>query len=442
MSSEICTFDRVFPSIVDTLRYQKHESVGKIYVIRDLHGRIRLAASIEANDDAKRWLRGEAEMLRQRLGVRSFAPDDAILFLDEDMTSELDRDGQEILPDIDHDGQKILPDIFFVDRLLTGHGWWSVDKNVSETPTYTLYSVKGGVGRSTTAAVLAWHLAHSGENVLVVDLDLESPGISSAMLDASMQPEYGVVDWFVEDLVGQGEHVLEDMIARPAWHQDCRGDVRIVPAHGARPGEYLAKLGRAYLDKRDTVDGRRSDIRWTQRLEELLCKLRRAVQPTIVLLESRSGLHDIAAATVTDLSAHVLMFATNAETSWQDYGILFEHWKRLGLARDIRQRLSIVSSLTPELGTEEYLREFRRRSWALFQDHVYDQIESADDPYGFAFELQDDDAPHNPMPIHWTRGLAAGASLRHLEGTTVELAYGGFLARFDELQRSVAQIDD
>ena len=426
MSSDVCTFDSVFPSIVDTLRYPKHEGVGKIYVIRDLHGRIRLAvsASLETNDDAKKWLRGEAETLQQRLGVRSFAPDDAVLFLDEDMISELHGDGREI-----------LPDIFFVDRLLTGNGWWSVHNNASETPTYTLYSVKGGVGRSTTAAVLAWHLAHSGENVLVVDLDLESPGISSAMLDASMQPEYGVVDWLVEDLVGQGEHVLEHMIARPAWHQDCRGDVRIVPAHGTRPGEYLAKLGRAYLDKRHTVDGRRSDIRWTQRLEELLCKLRRAVQPTIVLLESRSGLHDIAAATVTDLSAHVLMFGTNTETSWQDYGILFEHWKRLGLARDIRQRLSIVSSLTPELGTEEYLREFRRRSWALFQDHVYDQIESADDPYGFAFELQDDDAPHNPMPIHWTRGLAAGASLRHFEETTVKLAYSGFLARFDELQR-------
>ena len=418
MFSDVCTFDRVFPSIVDTLRYPKHKGVESIYVIRDLHGRVRLAASasLETNDDAKRWLRGEAEMLHQRLGAHSFAPDDAILFLDEDMISELRRDGREV-----------LPDVFLVDRLLTGKGWWSVDKSASETPTYTLYSVKGGVGRSTTAAVLAWHLAHNGENVLVVDLDLESPGISSAMLDESLSPEFGVVDWFVEDLVGQGDRVVGDMIARPTWHQDFRGDVCIVPAHGARPGEYLAKLGRVYLDKRGTI--------WTQRLEKLLQKLRQTVQPTTVLLESRSGLHDIAAATVTDLSAHVLMFGTNTETSWQDYGILFEHWTRLELARDIRSRLSIVSSLTPEVGTEEYLRSFRERSWALFQDHVYDEIESADEPYGFAFELHDDDAPHNPLPIHWTRGFAAGASLQYLEGTTVEQAYSAFLARFDELHR-------
>ena len=434
MSSQVCTFDGVLLHVVDTLRYPKPEGVKSVFVIRDLHGRIRLAVSetVENDDQAETWLRSEAKALHERLGAHSCAPDDAILFLDAEMISELRRDGR-----------KINEDVFLVDRLLTGNGWWSVHNNTLETPTYTLYSVKGGVGRSTTAAVLAWHLAHSGENVLVVDLDLESPGISSAMLDASMHPEYGVVDWFVEDLVGQGDIVLKDMIARPTWHQDCRGDVCIVPAHGTHPGEYLAKLGRVYLDKRDVVDGRRADIRWTQRLEALLRKLRQTVQPTIVLLESRSGLHDIAAATVTDLSAHVLLFATNSETSWQDYGILFDHWTKLDLARDIRERLSIVSSLIPETDKDTYTNEFLDRSWTLFQDHLYDDAEPAGEPYPFAFEKREDNAPHNPMPIHWTRGFATGASLRHLEGTTVEQAYGSFLARFDELQHiNRAQIDD
>lgn len=413
MSSEHVGFDSIIPRVVDTLRYQKHPSVQRIYVIRDVYGRVRLAVpeALENDAEACEWLRGEAKTLRDRLGPRAHPPEDGTLFLDKDLAVELHRDGREV-----------LPGVFLVDRLLTGAGWWSVDSPKPETSTYTLYSVKGGVGRSTTAAVLAWHLARRGENVLVVDLDLESPGISSAMLDHTLQPEYGVVDWFVEDLVGQGDRLIEDMIARPSWHQALRGDVCVVPAHGASPGEYLAKLGRVYMD---------TDVRWTQRLEGMLRKLRQLTTPSIVLLESRSGLHDIAAATVTDLNAHVLLFGTNSETSWQDYGILFRHWSKLELAEAIRERLSIVSGLTPDIDTEDYLKRFRERSWELFQDHLYDSVEPT--AYGFAFEVREEQAPHDPLPIHWTRGLAAGASLRHIEGTTVEQAYGGFLERFDGL---------
>ena len=415
MSSEHVRFDSVLPRVVDTLRYQKHPSVQHIYVIRDVYGKVRIAVpeALEGDADARAWLHGEAQMLHERLGTRAHPPENAVLFLTEGLVAELQRGGHEV-----------LPGVFLVDRLVTGAGWWSVDRTESATSTYTLYSIKGGVGRSTTAAVLAWHLAKRGENVLVVDLDLESPGISSAMLAHSLRPEYGVVDWFVEDLVGEGDRLVEDMIAKPSWHQDLRGDVCVVPAHGALPGEYLAKLGRVYMD---------TDVRWTQRLERMLRKLRRTTKPSIVLLESRSGLHDIAAATVTDLNAHVLLFGTNSETSWQDYRILFQHWSKLYLAEAIRERLSIVSGLTPDIETEDYLKRFRERAWALFQDHLYDSAESTTEPYGFAFEVLEDQAPHDPLPIHWTRGLAAGASLRYIEGTTVEQAYGRFLERFDAL---------
>ena len=415
MPESFSRFDFMLPTVGDTLRYPRHPRLACIYVIRDVYGKVRLAVaeSVEEDREAHNWLKGEVKALQERLGVRAFAPDEAILFLDDELLQELDRDSREL-----------QQGVRFVDRLVTGAGWWSVDDGTAETPIYTLYSVKGGVGRSTTAAVLAWHLAQRGESVLVVDLDLESPGISSAMLESSLQPEFGVVDWFAEDLVGQGDHVVEGMIARPSWHQDFRGDVSVVPAHGFEPREYLAKLGRVYLH---------TDPRWTRRLRKMMNRVQEVVRPSVVLLESRSGLHDIAAATVTDLQAHVLLFATDSPTSWQDYGILFRHWKDLGLAASIRERLSIVSSLTPDIETEDYVKGFRERAWALFQDHLYDNVESSEDPYGFAFEVLEDRAPHDPLPIHWTRGFAAGASLHRLEDSTVEQAYSQFLERFDEL---------
>ena len=415
MSNRFVRFDSVLPSVLETLVVTDAPLKGcPLYVIRDLYGKVRLAVAeaLERDENASRWLQGRAQMLCERLGNRSLPAPDATLFLDPELMAELRRDGREI-----------APGLFWVDRLLTGKGWWTVDGG-QDPSTYTLYSVKGGVGRSTTAAVLAWHLASSGEDVLVVDLDLESPGLCSAVLAPEQQPTFGVVDWFVEDLVGQGHHVIDDMIAQPTWHQDLRGDVCIVPAHGAESGEYLAKLGRVYLD---------TNVPWAERLKKLLEALRAAAKPSIVLLESRSGLHDIAAATVTDMNAQVLLFATDSETTWQDYGILFRHWRDLGLARKIREQLHIVSSLTPDIQTAQYVDRFRQRSWSLFQDYLYDDLASADEPYGFAFELLEDHAPHDPIPIHWTRGLATGASLRVIENTTVEQAYGDFFARFDSL---------
>jgi len=44
--------------------------------------------------------------------------------------------------------------------------------------TISCYSYKGGTGRSTSTANLATALAKNGKNILVIDLDIEAPGLS------------------------------------------------------------------------------------------------------------------------------------------------------------------------------------------------------------------------------------------------------------------------
>jgi Mrp family chromosome partitioning ATPase len=56
------------------------------------------------------------------------------------------------------------------------------------------FSIKGGVGRSTALAATAWRLAQAGKRILVLDLDLESPGLSSSLLSPDRQPVYGITD--------------------------------------------------------------------------------------------------------------------------------------------------------------------------------------------------------------------------------------------------------
>ena len=218
--------------------------IPRLYLVRDLYGKVRLSISDEVarSKEAHDGLESLATELSRALGAHGYPPEDTLLLVDQSLLTPLEGGGREI-----------RPGVYWVDRLVTGGNWWTVRApNETRGPDrFTLYSVKGGVGRTTTAAVLAWHLARNGDRVLVVDLDLESPGLSSAMLDARARPEFGLTDWFVEDLVGQGDRVLEEMTSSPAWVLDLEGEVHVAPAHGREPGEYLAKLGRVDIETPD-----------------------------------------------------------------------------------------------------------------------------------------------------------------------------------------------
>ena len=204
MSTQFVPFDSLRDRVSEMLNTWTTTSMtdGRLYLVRDLLGKVRISVSdaVEDDDSWRAALQRLAASMQSELGAHGYPAEDAVLFVDAGM-----------LEDLDNVAREINPGVYWVDRLVTGREWWTVrarshDQDVTR---YALYSVKGGVGRSTTSAVLAWHLAQNGEQVLVVDLDLESPGLSSAMLDPQTQPQFGVTDWLVEDLVGQGADVIE-----------------------------------------------------------------------------------------------------------------------------------------------------------------------------------------------------------------------------------------
>jgi tetratricopeptide (TPR) repeat protein len=62
----------------------------------------------------------------------------------------------------------------------------------------TFYSYKGGTGRSMAVANVAWILASAGKSVLMVDWDLEAPGLHHYfrpfLIDSSLRDSDGVID--------------------------------------------------------------------------------------------------------------------------------------------------------------------------------------------------------------------------------------------------------
>ena len=398
------TFDAILPKIADILQPHSAEiqRIAPVYLNRDLNGRVRLIVAEQWEEDpkARAALNAITQAMFEQLGAHAFPTSQAILF---EANIEAVKHGGFAAPLAEVDS------VWVIDRLATEGNWSTISPVSTGVPRVVFFSIKGGVGRSTAMAATAWSLAQSGKRVLVLDLDLESPGLSSSLLPSDRRPTYGITDWLVEDLVNNGDAILNDMIATSTLSRD--GDIYVVPAHGVNPGEYVSKLGRAWMPK-VAADGWRES--WSQRLQRLLNTLEEKIKPDVILIDSRAGIDEVASACVTDMGAAlVLLFAIDGEQTWSGYRILFEHWRTTGVVREIRERLQLVGAVIPDIESAEYFSALRESAWTLFSEELYDEVAPGEIASGdiWSFGEPEEGAPHNPWPIRWNRGFSALRSM-------------------------------
>lgn len=366
----------------------------EVILIRDIRGKIRAVLMNSRDELAQGVLANFSQQLSEGLNVYGYEPRRSVLFADElseDASAWVEK---RLLAESEEQS------IYLLDRQITGQDW-SRPELTRETrnPRFTFYGIKGGVGRSTALIHWAWHLADSGKKVLIFDLDLESPGISSGLLPTESLPDFGIVDWFVENGVGQELLVEPEMVGLSPMSNGTSGEIRVVPAYGSKTGDYLPKLSRCYADI-----GAQGHASWAERLQQLVEALEVSVQPDVVIFDSRAGLHDIAAVLVTRMQADTFLFAVDSQQTWVGYGLLFKHWHSHPEVSNFRERLHVVAGMIPETQREEYLTSFREHAWTLFQEHLYEQAE-AEDTDAFNFDLTDEQAPHSPIPVFWHRAL-------------------------------------
>lgn len=395
--------------------------IGKpVILVRDLKGRIRvlLTGKNDDYDDKKAVLDKFSKDLEGALGVYGFPSHRMILF-----ESDLEH-GEHYVHSPDR--MKIQDGLFLLDRQIVGQDWLRQPfTRSSPNPRVTFYGVKGGVGRSTALIIWAWHLAKQGKRVLIFDLDLESPGVSSTLLPLDNLPDYGIVDWFVEDAVGQGSVIEREVTATSPVSSGLSGDIRIIPSYGRKTDHYLPKLSRCYSDS------------WAERLDQFVSTMESAEKPDVVILDSRAGIHDIAAAAITRMDADTFLFAADSPQTWSSYAFLFKHIKQHHEIDSIRKRLQIVASMVPETLSVDYLRRFRENAWDVFRDNLYDATDgstSLDDP--FSFDLNDEEAPHFPWPVYWHRALQEfypTDSTHGIDEKIIETALGSFMGMADRL---------
>lgn len=402
-----------------------------VVLVRDLFGKFRVVLPADRADVADTL----AAELTDALGVYGYAPTSTFLRESDIGTA---ASSARVILESEGGAQVVL-----VDRLLTGTEWSAAPSfEAGGRKRLTLFSMKGGVGRSTTATALAWHLASKGKRVLVLDLDLESPGVGTTLLGKSL-PRFGAVDWFVEDAVGQGSVVLPQMVAESELGVATKGKLLVVPCFGtdtgfrsasSQPGDqgdYLPKLGRAYLER-----GPKGHESWPHRLLRLVCDLEELENPDIVLLDSRTGLHDTSAALILAMGADTLMFAVDTRQTWAAYRFLFEHWRSHPDVREFRDRLWVIGSMVPRKDGEAYVEGLREGAYNLFWETLYDQPPAASqditDPASvFNFQLTDEAANHYPREVLFDEGLVAFDPLSALQEGPIGAAYGKLFDWFD-----------
>ena len=197
------TFDEILPDLTKIFNpFQEDVTKMKpVLVNRDLNGRVRLIVDKqwEENEHQHIVLDEMASKINEELGSHAYPAKQAVLF-EPDIDDFLKRESCFQLEGIS--------DVFVIDRLAVEGNWSRISDLTASVPRTVFFSIKGGVGRSTALAATAWALAEQGKKVLVLDLDLESPGLSSALLPEDRRPSYGITDWLVEDLVNNGDFIL------------------------------------------------------------------------------------------------------------------------------------------------------------------------------------------------------------------------------------------
>lgn len=363
------TFDDCIPRMVASLSAVcPGADFSRLRVVRDMHGRLYVVVPDDWSDGALKALRPE---LREALGPYSPGEESGVARCSDTLSGDALFREPSLVYWAGDTGVQV------VERRAMGQDWVLQPDSgrTSHCPRVVFHSLKGGVGRSTAMMLWGRELVRQGRTVLLVDLDLEAPGLGAHMLPAESRPDYGVVNWLVEDLVGNAapdfpqEMVAESPLAGSPglWVAPAVG--RCAMEH---PDNVLAKLARAYLEGEDGSG-------FAARLRRMAGSLEAQVQPDVVLIDSRAGLHETVAATLLHLQAEVFFFAVDVPATWEGYRYLFAHLARLASVEgapsegtDWRQRFHMVQARSGMREADK--RRFASSAYSVWVDTLYDEL--------------------------------------------------------------------
>lgn len=286
----------------------------------------------------------------------------------------------------------------------------------------SFYSFKGGVGRTTTMLMAAIGLARRGKKVVILDFDLEAPGVSSFFPEEALS-QYGILDFFVESNV-YPEGINIDEYLYPVGEY-CRvnqygGEIHILPAVGMAAQNdaeaYRKNLMRfdmdvpAYEEEKTPID-------------VLLLKIDSFLKPDYIFIDTRSGIHQIGGITLTRYSDMALLFFYGSKQNIEGMRMTLPILKSSGTP------FLLINSKVP---VNESLAQIEKK---MYIEGAYNALVKCDRAYQEAeIFMEDEAAEHYPIHITYNAGLEVIASTEQL--------LKGYEEQETEYRRVVSAIED
>jgi hypothetical protein len=185
----------------------------------------------------------------------------------------------------------------------------------------TFYSYKGGTGRSMALANVAWLLASHGKHVLVVDFDLEAPGLHRYfhpfLEDKELAGSAGIIDYFIDATTAARVAYVRKGETPERWFERfatllpySRSLDFDFPGDGTIDFVGAGQQDASYAERVTTFDWRGffADLRGGIVIEALKRQLRKDYD--YVLVDSRTGISDTSGICTVQLPDDLAVFFT------------------------------------------------------------------------------------------------------------------------------------
>lgn len=176
----------------------------------------------------------------------------------------------------------------------------------------TFYSYKGGVGRSMALSNVASRLAELGKSVCVIDFDLEAPGLHFKFpkFHKIENIEKGIVDYISAfHIEGKMPESIKDFSIELKPNNNATKKITMIPAGNIKQSDYWHKLSMinwSNLFYKEESEG----LSFFLDLKE---RIKKEIKPDFLLIDSRTGITDIAGITLRILADQVVILAANNE---------------------------------------------------------------------------------------------------------------------------------
>lgn len=251
------------------------------------------------------------------------------------------------------------------------------------------YSYKGGVGRTTTMVMSAIEMAGRGKKIVMIDFDLEAPGVASIFPDESIS-QYGLLDYLIESSVYGDELQIDEYLYPVSDYchvNQAGGEIYVIPAYGKvvdRDAELYRKcLMRfnldmpAYVGKGSPIDG-------------LLQQIDAFIKPDYIFIDTRSGLHQIGGITLSRYSDMAVLFFYGSRQNVEGMKMVLPILKSNGTP------FVLINSKVP--ANDEVAAVERR----IYLEGAYNALSMCDEQYQEGDVFIDDEAgEHYPKEISY-----------------------------------------